>query len=171
MPRVESIERPLLRPTRQTRFSVKRRLLPSVATSLRCAESRAAAPAFPARALAGSVAGLARAADDRENSVSASGSLLLFMEAGVFGSPRPWGGQRAASGPLGMAVAEGKPPRGFQARRAVRSHVRPGALDNVAEPPLGVARAGRDVYDPHKDWGPLRRPQSSFRAPPCRPAQ
>ncbi len=89
------------------------------------------------------------ALDDRENSVSASGSLLLFMEAGVFGSPRPWGGQRLASGPLGMAVAEGKPPRGFQARRAVRRYVRPGALGNVAEPPLGVARAGRDVYDPY----------------------
>jgi hypothetical protein len=36
--------------------------------------------------------------DDRENSVSASGSLLLFMEAGVFGSPRPPGGQCPASG-------------------------------------------------------------------------
>src|ERR671919_3198196 len=84
MPRVESIERPLLRPTRQTRFSVKRRLLPSVATSLRCAESRAAAPAFPARALAGSVAGLARAADDEHPRGQASpGPALTWQSMGA----------------------------------------------------------------------------------------
>jgi hypothetical protein len=55
-----------------------------------------------------------------------------------------------------MAVAEGKralvsgSPRGSELCRA-------GALETVAEPPLGVAMADRDVYDPYKDCGPLLR--------------
>ena len=73
------------------------------------------------------------------------------MEAGVFGSPRPWGGQRPASGASWHGGDRGQSRPGFQARRAVRSYVRPGALDTVAEPPLVVAMAGRDVYDLHTD--------------------
>ena len=73
-----------------------------------------------------------------------------------------------------MVVAEGKPPRGFQAHRAVRSYVRPGSLDNVAEPPLGVARAGRDVFDPYKGghFGGLSRLSGRLHAgPPNQPAR
>jgi hypothetical protein len=88
--------------------------------------------------------------DERENSESAFRLASTFMEAGVFGSPRPWADSVRPPGPLGMAVAGASRPW-LQARRAVRSYVRLGALDTVAAPALGVAMAGRDVHDPYKD--------------------
>ena len=92
---------------------------------------------------------LSPALDDRENSVSASGSLLLFMEAGVRFAAAVG---RTASGLRGLwhggGSAQAAP--GFRLA-AIRSYLGPGALDTVAEPPLDVAMAGRDRSDPYQD--------------------